>query len=105
MENVNWLDVVLDYCKRFPNKKIKDLGLETDSSIDEYFLYNIYNNAEFDKYKILSINNSIRLISVFSTDIENGEGRLEYWDGNVEWKPVPQHILLRFLTEGKEDLI
>lgn len=103
MENLNWLDIVLDYCKRFPNKTVKDLGLETCTLISNCNLCEIF--EETNEYRILSILNSSMLISVFSTDIENGCGRLECWDGNVEWKPVPLHILLRFLTEGKEDLV
>lgn len=96
-EKINWLQVVLDYGKRNPDVTCGDLlGLSNDYKISELELY-IHGNGYYFLY-----NNNIKK-SYMSTSKSNGKGFLEYREN--DWEPVPEHILLRLLTEGKEDLV
>ena len=92
-ENINWLEVVLDYGKRNPEVRFKHLGL-----------------GGYDKFSELRYSTSTSLgISYLCTN--NGwykfrivQNKLQYYDV-LDWRFVPKLILLRLLTEGKEDLI
>lgn len=92
-ENINWIEVVLDYGKRFPDATFRDVGL-----------------GKLYKFSNLRFATNFRMKDNYlCTDsnwyvVRNEFGLVEYYD-TVNWLPVPQHILLRLLTEGEEDLI
>lgn len=94
-EKVDWLEVVMDYGKRFPNTKIEDFGLNFTKEMLERKICNLkYSWVSYLKYDGLGFNTFTIRSKV-----------LNFYNVECIWEPVPQHILLRLLTEGKEDLI
>ena len=101
MEPIDWLQVILDYGKRFPNETMGSLGLEVAPSVFNLSLSALKRKEEDAKCLIFDcytpFHSYFRLYKP-----------IDYWHGdgiNTRWKSVPQHILLKLLTEGKEDLI
>lgn len=100
MSEIQWLDVVVDYTKRFPYITYKDL-----------FGTDMYNFKLSELYHTYNSDNSYFLCTktfgnVFSTSDLYGEGYLEVFRFKpYGWTKVPDNVLLRLLTEGKEDLI
>lgn len=88
-KGVDWIQVVLDYGKRFPNVTVYEL-INCDT------LPNI-------KVSQLKRDHVVFLCLESLTYFSNSYGILKYYYRDFE--PVPQHILLRLLTEGKEDLV
>lgn len=94
-ESINWLEVVMDYGKRFPTATYKELfGSE---------LIELDHNTKFSEMKNIK---NIRLHYCNNNYFWYSNGSLEYFNFvTLDWVPIPQQILLRLLTEGKEDLI
>lgn len=99
-EKIKWVEVILDYAKRFPDVKLKSFDLNFPECVLEV------------KIKKLQIHRNdpdvlmIRTNDVYDTVIfKHQSGGLSYGNINYVWKKVPENILLRLLTEGKEDLI
>ena len=97
-ESINWLEVVMDYGKRFPTATIKSLGLKTCDNI-------IISD-------LLLTDSTIPMLQVphgynctNSYHFAGNKHLIHYSGFRNSWKPVPKHILLRLLTDGKEDLI
>lgn len=109
MEPIDWLQVILDYGKRFPNETTLDIGLIG------------VENVKLSSLQISISGNTLTIEKLYPNQFDNIIRRtnntgfpLYWWGGNNSslqtpifrtWKPIPQHILLRLLTEGKEDLI
>lgn len=95
-ENIDWFEVVFEYSKRFPTRKVKDLGLE---------FYGNIGNTEFkdliDDTKGWLIPNKPRV----TTGVFSKLGGSFAFNGIKDFKPVTNNVLLRLLTDGKEDLI
>lgn len=104
-EKFDWLQVVKQYCNRYPNLELKTFGLNFG-----YYNTNQLGELKFDYFQsCLEINNCtspIRHVGIFAT---NQQGVLYCYVYHkikrYEVVKVPEHILLRLLTEGKEDLI
>lgn len=99
-QEIDWLQVVLDYGKRFSDVTIEDLGLNdnrSDTKISELHC------TELDDL-YYHLRDSANVI-ILSTSEKMGKGTLEYINRENRWSQVPHQILLRLLTEGKEDLI
>lgn len=99
MEDIDWLRVILDYGKRFPTVTTDDLNLNIRHIClpipismlrDDKSGWLVYG---FGGECVFSVNEKLR----YASDVKH--------DGTYDWKPVPDHIKLRLLTEGKEDLI
>lgn len=102
MEDIKWLDVVLDYGKRFPDREVNELLPESTKECKFSSLIN-YASGAHSKYLHLTYKG---VKHVFSTSLHNGEGILEYFHCKFGgWVKVSNHILLKLLTDGKEDLI
>lgn len=104
MESIDWLEVVKDYGKRFPKVTCKDLLGSLTNCRDRIVDMNcVFDNDPEEFYYIQDKNLND---NIFCTVKYGGLGALEYYDlEHNEWRHVPQQILLRLLTEGKEDLI
>lgn len=88
------LDVVLDYGKRFPNVKIKDLGLDFTEELME------------DKISMLFVlQDCLEHLGKMCSTFRYSNNILYFSNKDYKWQPVSNHIILRFATEGKEDLI
>lgn len=104
-EKLDWLQVVKQYCNRHPNLKLETFGLNFG-----YYKNNQLGELKFDYFKsCLEIDNCtkpIRHVAIFAT---SRGGALFYYEytklKRYTASLVPEHILLRLLTEGKEDLI
>lgn len=90
------LEVILDYGRRFPDVKIKDLGLNFTTEVLEYKISSL---KYWNNLTLSSIRSNKWL--VFRLD----KGELFFGNTEYQWEKVPSHVILRFLTEGKEDLI
>lgn len=88
-EDIDWLWVVLDYGRRFPDMTYGGL-------LGTYHNYKISNMIRLDN-RIVGHDSYI----FFRT---HPKFSLIYWNTYSHF-PVPPQILLRLLTEGKEDLI
>lgn len=105
-EPIKWLEVVLDYAKRFPDIKFGDLIHNSYSYTTEMKDLKL-RNASIDlksldqMYVLLNLDG----IAVLGTTERYGEGQLDYRNNHSNWALVPDIVLLRLLTEGKEDLI
>ena len=99
-EDINWLEVVLNYAKRFPTRTVNELGLEFHHRLRDTKLEDLKNDR--DGWLVPFDNN----ICVFSTMTGffkyNSICNVDTLDNII---PVPDLIKLRLLTEGKEDLI
>lgn len=101
MENIDWLQVVIDYGKRFPTRKVKDLGLEFNRQICDTEFEDLENDG--DCWLVPHDNDGRCVFSTLSENLKyNSIGTVNSSENII---PVPDHILLRLLTEGKEDLI
>lgn len=88
-------DVILDYGKRFPDVRMKDLGLDFTKELMEDRISDLFRIGSR-----LKIEQRNHIVFMFS-----GEHKLYFSDCVGQWERVPNHIILRFATEGKEDLI
>lgn len=102
-EPINWLEVVMDYGKRFPTATYKELfglyNVVNDTKLKDMFIW----LNDVNHYTFLVTKHGNKYNYYFSTTNFDGTGNLEFM--SVLWEPVPQQILLRLLTDGKEDLI
>lgn len=103
-EKINWLHVVLDYGKRNPDVTFMDLfGFIISEDFSNFKISEMQLNKPLhNEYYFLRDENTRK--SYFSTFRRNMNGFLQR-RGTALWEKVPEHILLRLLTEGKEDLI
>lgn len=98
MSEIKWLEVVLEYAKRFPDVTFGELfGIEYGKGIK---LSELHLKTTFTYYYLDTIYGS----SFFSTSKCKGKGELEYNYGG-EYSKVSNHVLLRLLTEGLEDKV
>lgn len=89
-----WLNIVLDYGKRFPENTLDCLGLDLVNYAKDVKFGELVNDGDhwlckFDDQKC-----------IFCTYNNIFKYRVPY-----DLKPVPNHIKLRLLVEGKEDLV
>lgn len=92
------LEVILDYGRRFPDVKIKDLGLNFSEELLETKIFQLFVLKDYlDDY----LECSCKTCYVFRYN----NHILYFSNANYKWEKVPPHVILRFLTEGKEDLI
>ena len=96
--DIKWLEVILDFGKRFPNETMGSLGLEVSPSVYNLQLSLLIINPKHSSY--MKFDHDTQIFNFFRV-----LKTVEYWDNSKKWIEVPQHILLRLLTEGKEDLI
>lgn len=103
-ENIKWLEVVMEYGKRFPDVTCDDLlGSSCDCKNKLIDMIYVFGDDPSEYYYI---QDTTRFINVFCTVKYGGFGQLEYYSyKHNEWRLVPDNVLLRLLTEGKEDLI
>lgn len=93
-ENVDWFEVVMDYGKRFPYVTFDCLFPDsvgfacTDVNICKMYKRSRYLHEGGWNY----------------FQIDNNE--FLHYDSKISnWEPVSDHVKLRLMTEGKEDLI
>lgn len=97
-EQIDWLKVVIDYGKRFPDVKLGDLFPLMYRGIKDFKISELYREC--------SVSETLRSQIDNENCIYHKESVFEYFTGRDDgWLRVPQHILLRLLTEGEEDLI
>lgn len=102
--DIKWLEVVKDYGKRFPKVTCKDLLGSVCNCKDRIIDMNCVNVNDPEEFYYMQDKKGDN--NIFCTVKIGGLGALEYRDyEHNDWRLVPQHILLRLLTEGKEDLI
>lgn len=100
MNNIDWPQVVIDYGKRFP-----------DVTYTEVF--GNYCNIHFEDVKLSTF--VIQIDTAWGKSLICGEwtyvrtnkrNEFQYYDVvSVNFYEVPDHVKLRLLTEGKEDLV
>lgn len=105
-EPIKWLEVVLDYAKRFPDVKLSELIPNSYSYTTEMKDLKLGNASidfkSLDQFYVLL---NLDGIAVLGTTERYCEGQLDYRNNRSNWELVPDILLLRLLTEGKEDLI
>lgn len=98
MEDIKWLDVVLDYGKRFPNVTYADLF--GDGITNRNF-------CNVNICELALLHNGLYYANMWY--FLNFKNKFEYYNPHEKfgdgWSLVPVNICLRLLTEGKEDLI
>lgn len=92
-ESIDWLKVIVEYGKRFPHVKIVDVGLKKS-----------YKNPYISDLDLYGNENGYLMCDGFIY-FTYSNGNFCYWDDEKCFAEVPHYILLRLLTEGKEDLI
>lgn len=93
-EDTDWFKVVFEYAERFPYRKVKDIGLEFSFDIADTLFKNLVDDGW---YCVTPSDSDACVFTKFGKVFKYGSG--------VGIRTVPQHILLRLLSEGKEDLI
>lgn len=88
-KKVDWLWSVLDYGRRFPDMTCGGLL----GTVEDYKISNM-----------IQVDNRICGLGEYIYFRIHSQKGLMYWDV-WRYRPVPQYILLRLLTDGKEDLI
>lgn len=96
----NWIEILFDYFKRYPNVKLKSFGLDFHDESLNIKLKHLKVHSH-DKDVIIARTNDCYDLIIFKQQ----SGGLSYGNINHMWTKVPEHILLRLLTEGKEDLL
>ena len=97
---ISWLGVVIDYGKRFPDCEIGMLGLDFNENQKKCKLLNLRTNFGLAYGEMVLCCDGYEQVFF----VCNSSNCLAYNTG-TKLKPVPNHVLLRLLTEGKEDLI